>query len=120
MKILVADDDPVIVTLLGTGLRKRGFEVDVANDTMQVVMKAMRGEPDAIVLDINMPGGTGIAALQRLKQSIKTNMIPVLAITGSATEEVQNEALALGAVDCIEKPIDIEDLSQRLTSLIEN
>lgn len=118
MKILVADDDPVVLKLLTTGLRKRGYEVETATDAMQVGMAAMRESPDAVVLDINMPGGTGLAALKRLKMSTKTNMIPVIAITGSATEEAQAEALEMGALDCLEKPVEVEDLAQRLAEVV--
>ena len=50
---------------------------------MQVMMLAMRARPDAIVLDINMPGGTGMEALKKLKASVKTAHIPVLVLSGS-------------------------------------
>lgn len=119
MKVLVADDDPVVLKLLSTGLRKRGHEVETATDAMQVGMAAMRSSPDAIVLDINMPGGTGLAALKRLKMSTKTNMIPVIAITGSATQETQDEAIEKGAEACLEKPVEVEDLAERLSELVD-
>lgn len=117
MKILIADDDRVVVTYLSAGLRKLGFEVDVALDTMQAVMKAVRNAPDAIVLDIQMPGGTGITALERFSASTHTQTTPVIVITGSATPEVRDQALALGAVDCLQKPVDVTALAERLRAL---
>lgn len=119
MKVLVADDDPVVIKLLSTGLRKRGFDVEIATDAVQVGMIAMRTTPDAIVLDINMPGGTGLAALRRLKMSTKTSMIPVIAITGSADEDTQEEVIGLGAITCLEKPVEVGDLAERIETLAE-
>jgi CheY-like chemotaxis protein len=82
MKILLADDDRVLTTLLSGRLRSRGVEVVVAHDAMQALMSAMRSPPDAIVLDIQMPGGTGIEALRKLKTSGKTSSIPVIVLSG--------------------------------------
>jgi len=117
LRILVADDDPVTLTYLKAGLEHHGFVIDTAADAMQTVMKAIRNVPDAVVLDIKMPGGTGLTALTRIKQSAKSRDIPVIAITGSPTPEVRSEVLELGAVDCLEKPIDIEALATLLTGL---
>ncbi len=118
MKVLVADDEETTVTYLSAGLRARGFEVETAVDAMQVVMKAVRTVPDAIVLDIKMPGGTGIVALRRIRASAKTEHVPVVAITATATAEVRAEALQLGAVDCLEKPVDVDRLTQLLREVI--
>jgi len=117
VKILIADDDRGVLTYLSAGLRGLGFEVDVALDTMQAVMKAMRTVPDAIVLDIQMPGGTGITALERFKASTHTQAIPVVVITGSATPEIRKQVLALGAAECLEKPVDVDALAGRLRAL---
>jgi CheY-like chemotaxis protein len=117
MKVVVADDDAVVIQILSMGLRKRGFEVVTALDAMQAVMATMKNAPDAVVLDLNMPGGTGVEAIRRLKNSTKTNMIPVVAITGSATPEARQSALDLGAVECIEKPVDLDALAGLLAGL---
>jgi CheY-like chemotaxis protein len=79
-KILVADDSRFQVALLTAALEQRGFEVVVALDAMQAGMVALRTSPDAIVLDINMPGGSGIEVLKRLKRSTKTQRIPVVVV----------------------------------------
>ena len=73
-KILVADDSRFQVTLLTKALQEKGFEVVAAQDAMQAGMVALRSAPDAIVLDINMPGGSGIEVLKRLRQSTKTSL----------------------------------------------
>jgi DNA-binding response OmpR family regulator len=97
MKILLADDDRVLTALLTSRLRTRGVETIVAHDAMQVLMTAMRSSPDAIVLDIQMPGGTGIEALRKLKASSKTSSIPVLILSGSGDDGTPDQVKALGA-----------------------
>ena len=69
MKLLIADDDATLCLLLSTELQAKGWKVEVARDAMQTIMYAIRGQPDCIVLDIQMPGGTGIEALKKLKAS---------------------------------------------------
>jgi CheY-like chemotaxis protein len=118
MKVLLADDDKVVVQMLSVGLKKRGIDVIPAFDTMQAVMSAMKQQPDAVVVDLNMPGGTGVEAVRRIKGSSKTGAIPVVAITGSATPEARRSAVDLGAVDCIEKPIDPNALADLLEKLV--
>lgn len=118
MKVLIADDDPTTVQYLATGLSGKGFEVVTAADAMQAVMRAVRSVPDVILLDIKMPGGTGLTALRRIKQSSKTVMVPVIAITGSPTDEIRREVLELGAVDCLEKPIDVDMIAAMIEEIV--
>ena len=67
-KILVADDSRFQVQLLSSYLIANGHKVTTAMDALQASMTAMRELPDAIVLDINMPGGTGFEVLKRIQQ----------------------------------------------------
>jgi DNA-binding response OmpR family regulator len=118
MRVLVADDDPVITQVIRTGLRAKGWEVEVAADAMQAVMFAMRSPPDALVLDLNMPGGTGITALKRLKASVKTQFIPVLVLSGTADENAPTAVLSVGADGFLPKPVDVDELHRALRRLL--
>src|SRR4029453_12825784 len=69
MNLLIADDDRVLTHLLSVRLRALGWKVTIAFDAMQALMFAMRSHPDAILLDIDMPGGTGVEAIRKLKVS---------------------------------------------------
>ena len=60
MKVLLADDDRVLTHLLSSRLQAKGVVMIVAHDAMQAFMSAMKSAPDVIVLDVQMPGGTGI------------------------------------------------------------
>lgn len=118
MRVLIADDDPVITHLIRSSLRAKGWEVEVATDAMQAVMFAIRSAPDALVLDINMPGGTGVTALKRLKASVKTRFIPVLVLSGTSDASAPSTVQALGADVFLSKPVDVEELYRTLRRLL--
>ena len=85
---------------------------------MQTLMIAIRSEPDVIVLDIGMPGGTGYGVLTRLKQPVRTEDIPVVVMSGSIAPEDEAKVLGLGAVAFFRKPVDPETLHQALSRLV--
>lgn len=106
-RILVADDDRMISHLVCTTLRKLGYDVVPAYDAMQTVMFAMRPpRPDAIVLDMHMPGGTGLEALRKLRASSLTALIPVVVLSGTANEAEWSEVETLGVSASLHKPVD--------------
>ena len=107
MRILVADDDRVVVHLVAGLLRARGHQVVAVFDAMQAFMFAVRPPPpDVVILDINMPGGTGIEALKRLKSSLNTALIPVIILSGSTDAEMPQKVKTLGADEFLRKPVD--------------
>ena len=117
-KILVADDSRFQIALLSGALREKGFEVVVAEDALQAGMIALRAAPDAIVLDINMPGGSGIEVLKRLRRSTKTQRIPVVVVSGSSDSDVRQVAMELGVADFLSKPVDVDQLGKALSALL--
>jgi CheY-like chemotaxis protein len=108
--ILVVDDDRVLVTSLAGQLRARGFNVVVGFDAMQAIMAAQRNQLSAVVLDVQMPGGTGIEVLKRLKSSTKTQDLPVIVLTGSIEPNFASAVRALGAHAVLFKPVEFEEL----------
>jgi DNA-binding response OmpR family regulator len=120
MKILIADDDRVLNHLLTSRLKAKGCEVVNAFDAMQALMSAVRASPDAIVLDIHMPGGTGIEALKKLKANSKTAMIPVVVLSGSMDPNAAAALVCdLGAADFIPKPADPEAVYAAIARALE-
>jgi len=117
-KILIADDSRFQVQLLASALRQKGHEVFVAQDAMQAGMLALRTSPAVMVLDINMPGGSGIEVLKRLRRSAKTQNIPVVVVSGSCDDDIQHVAMELGAVEFLRKPVDVDQLNTLVASLI--
>jgi CheY-like chemotaxis protein len=119
-KILVADDSRVQVFLVRSALEQKGFQVIVAMDAMQAGMAALRNLPDAIILDINMPGGSGLEVLKRLRMSTKTQLIPVIVVSGSIDEHVRQVAQELGVSIFLPKPVDTDQLCERLAQLLSH
>lgn len=119
MKVLIADDDKQLCQLFNAVLRKLGWEVVLAFDAAQALVMAKNTKPDIIVLDINMPGGTGIGVLEKLGMNMKTSMIPVLVLSGSVDINMEAKTSRLGAVGYMRKPVDVEELHKRLESIIK-
>jgi DNA-binding response OmpR family regulator len=118
VRILVADDDRVLVHMLCARLRSRGFEAVPAFDAMQAWMVAQRQPIDAIVLDIQMPGGTGIEVLRKLKSFSRTCMTPVIVLSGSIDPQDVQVVKNLGADEYLPKPPDVDLLCETLSRLV--
>ena len=103
-KVLLIEDDQLMVKLYKTKLDLEGYEVNVATGALAGLKSASSDPPDVILLDIVMPGMDGFEALRRLKENPKTRDTPVLILTNLSgeAEEVQ-KALQLGARDFIKK-----------------
>jgi CheY-like chemotaxis protein len=116
--ILVADDDKVTLEILGAQLRAAGYHVLTAMDAMQAFMVAQRSVPEVVLLDIQMPGGTGLDTLKHLRASTKTQTIPVLAMSGLPDPGLKSRALLLGAAEFFDKPVDFARLRETLERLL--
>ena len=116
--VLVADDDRVVTLALSAALRAHGYRVVVAHDVVQATMMVRREKPDAVVMDIQMPGGTGLVAIERIRASSLVGHLPVVAISSLPAEATADKAQAAGADAFLPKPVDheqlIEVLRQRL------
>ena len=117
-RVLVADDDKVWVELLRHELRERGFDVLTAYDCIQALMVAMKSEVDAIVLDVQMPGGTGEATLQRLRSSTRTGAVPVIVVSALSDEQLPDRAKALGADAFLRKPVAPSEVCDTLCEVL--
>lgn len=118
MKVLLADNDPDFVTLCKAYLEERGWRTVVARDALQASTVARRDLPDAVVLDINMPGGSGIRALKQLKASPRVKAIPIIVVSGREDEQLPRTVIELGAVAFVRKPLALPELHQRLVQLL--
>jgi DNA-binding response OmpR family regulator len=118
-RILVCDDDEMLVDLLQYRLEARGFAVLVARDGGQALAMAEVELPDAIVLDAMMPVMNGEQVLRSLRASEKGRNIPVLMLTARRQERDIVGALELGANEYVVKPFIPEELVARLTRLVD-
>ena len=115
-KVLVVDDEMEIRDLLASFLTEKGYEVIMAPAGEQAIELANREAPDAILLDVRMPGIDGIEVCRRLKAKPKTQYIPIVMITGY--DENKIDAIEVGADDFLNKPIDLVELAVRVKSIL--
>lgn len=116
-KVLVAEDDDLVLGLLVTRLETAGYWVIATRDGERALEAARQSLPAVIVLDVNMPKMDGFEVLNRLRE-MDTAHIPVLMLTGrQAVADVQ-KAVALGARDYLTKPVDQFQLLSRVARLV--
>ncbi len=126
-KILVVDDNPIVLKAFDLKLKTFGFNVLTAIDGSQAVSLARQEKPDLIVLDINFPPDVGSSGLQwdgfnimewmgRFKE---VSHIPVIIITSAEPAKVRDKALGAGAVAFFQKPINNEEFLQTIQKIFE-
>ena len=116
MRILVVDDERAVRESLGRALELEGYRVEYAADGGEALYRLESEQPDAIVLDVLMPGIDGLEVARRVRRA--GNRVPVLMLT--AREEVQDRVAGLdaGADDYLTKPFALEELVARLRALL--
>lgn len=110
--VLLVDDEVDFVEVLAERLEARGLKVETAGDGQAALVKAAERTFDAILLDMAMPKLDG---LQTLRELLKINSdLQVILLTGQATLGQAVEAMKLGALDLMEKPVEIEKLVEKI------
>jgi two-component system phosphate regulon response regulator PhoB len=117
-RILIADDDRAMATALAAHLYQLGFEPVVTFDAMHATMVLGNAELSAAILDINMPGGTGLEVLRRLKANLRLVKIPVIVLTGTEDPATHAKAIRLGAAILLLKPCSNSVVSQTLFDVL--
>ncbi len=110
-RILIADDDPKFVHALRIRLEGAGHEVLEATDSYCAVAVSGREHPDLLLLDINMPAGDGFSVQDRVRKiDDALAHVPVIYMTGSADDALEDEAFRHGAAALVHKPFNMTDL----------
>ena len=115
-KILVIDDDARDRELLVAVLEERGYEVILADNGETGLMLCHQRTPDAVVLDLKMPGMDGRDILRQLR--ILYPSLPVVVFSGLKTDEVEQEMLNQGATACIQKAFSLHQLGSALQEVL--
>ena len=102
-KILLVEDDQLLVRLYDKKLTKEGFEVIIANDGSEGMVKAQNDPPDLILLDLMMPKTNGLKMLEALGASPQLKEIPVVILTNISSETDEQKARSMGAIDYLVK-----------------
>lgn len=111
-KVLLIDDEVEFLEALSERMELRGMDVATAETAQKAVAALDSGEYDAIVLDLQMPDMNGIDMLKIIKENHPE--MQVILLTGKATLEAGVKAMKLGAMDFMEKPADIDSLTEKI------
>jgi len=117
MNILIAEDDRVQSHLLEKHLSGRGFKVQLAFDAATAWEKVQQDRPDVVLLDLQMPGGTGLGFLKKRNASASHRTIPVIVITAMEDRMVLRMAEQGGVVSVMPKPVDMMLLDVTIESV---
>ncbi len=118
LKILAIDDVPANLSLLGKALGEE-YNLQIATSGAKGLSLAQEDPPDLILLDIMMPDMDGYETCQRLKQDPKLQEVPIIFVTALLEKHAEMKGLALGAVDYLTKPINIDIAKLRIHNLLE-
>lgn len=114
-RILVVDDEPQILRALQSTLRGAGYDVDTATTGEEALTKAATKPPEAIILDLVLPDGSGVGVCRELRQWTQT---PVLVLSALGDEREKVAALDAGADDYVTKPFGVEELLARVRAVL--
>ncbi len=115
MKILIVDDEVHVAKVVADSVRLQGHDAVVAESGEEGLALLAQERPDAVFLDIVMPGMSGLEVLRQLREAYPA--LPVIVITGHASSAEIDGAKRLGPTDCIQKPFVLNQLNQALAQL---
>ncbi len=119
-KILIADDDRLIASMLSYRLTNGGHRVVQARNGEEALNMAAAEPPDVILLDIMMPVMDGLHVLQRLKGDPVLQRVPVIMVTALGHEKDVVGCLKVGAADFVVKPFNLNELVARIEAVLRN
>ena len=118
LKVLLVDDEQEFVTTLAERLELRGMNVEIATDGEMALGVIEADPPQVVVLDVMMPGLSGMEVLERIK-AVNPN-IQVILLTGHGATKDGIKGMQLGAFDYLIKPVDIDELIEKLNEAAKN
>jgi two-component system OmpR family response regulator len=117
-RILIAEDDELILDLLVTRLRIAGYHTTQEKDGAAALASILRAPPNACILDVNMPRMDGFEVLRRMRADPLAAHVPVLVLTARRAADDIRTAIRLGATDYLSKPFDDGQLLTRVSRLL--
>jgi two-component system phosphate regulon response regulator PhoB len=117
-RILVVDDEPDITALVAYHLARAGYRVSTAANGQDALKAARDERPDVVVLDLMLPGVSGLEVLRELRQRRDTSDVGVILLTARREEADRIKGLSLGADDYLTKPFSPQELTLRVAALL--
>jgi DNA-binding response OmpR family regulator len=119
-RVLVADDDPDILKIVSNNLEAEGIAVEAVTNGWEAQVRALQSQPDLIILDIAMPGRTGLEVMASLRAHPDTAAIPVVLLTARSSDADVWEGWKSGAAYYLTKPFDTEQLLHFVNHLFDH
>jgi CheY-like chemotaxis protein len=116
--ILVVEDNFANQLLTLSVLEREGYEVDLANSSIEALDRLQARTPDLILMDIQLPGQDGLLFTRQLKQNRATAGIPIVALTAHAMPGDREQALAVGCAGYLSKPIDTRSFGAQVSEFL--
>ena len=116
--ILIVDDNADTRLVLSARLKAQHYHTVFAADALQAMSVAMKERPDAILLDLGLPGGNGLMVLQRLKANTALSAIPVIIVTAEDPQVAEARTSEAGAVAFLQKPVDQDKLMAAVQQVV--
>lgn len=116
--VLVADDDPDILSLVTLRLERDGYEVIGAPDGERAVEEALERTPDLALIDVSMPKLDGYEVTERLRQNQPTSATPIILLTARVQDSDVARGIEAGADDYVRKPFSMADLRTRVQAAL--
>ena len=117
--LLIADDDPEILTMLSVRFGRKGYEVIEAVDGIQTIHFARERRPDVVILDVMMPGKTGWEVARELRADPDLIRVGIVMLTAIGEKVNELTSPLYGADEYVDKPFDFADLEERVKKVIE-
>ncbi|NJK98066.1 MAG: response regulator [Bacteroidales bacterium] len=119
-RILVVDDSSTNIVLLEAILNGQGYQIETAQSVKEAYLIIKKEPVNLILLDLLMPRVSGYDFLKEIKNNETTKDIPVIIVSAVADPENRKKSMEMGAVDFINKPIDIQDFISKVDSVLKN
>lgn len=119
-QIMIADDDHIFSTALQFKLRERGCRVTAAYNGLELLLQLETESPDLLVLDLMMPGLSGLKVLEEREEDPRLRSIPVVVVTSHSDSQTRARCLELGADGFFAKPLSLRKLAADVESLLSD
>ncbi len=118
-KVLVIEDDRLLLEFLSDSLQRMGFDILAAQDGHTGIEMAQTEHPDIIISDINMPVMNGLQVLEKLQENPETSEIPFIFLTGKVEMEDLRAGMRMGADDYLVKPVELDELKAAINTRLD-
>lgn len=117
-KILIVDDEPNLLRMLGYAFHKEGYEVIVGQNGVEGLHKSLHEKPDLVILDVMMPDMDGLEVCRRIRSNLETKNLPIIMLSARSQVSDKIEGLQAGADEYVTKPVEMTEMIARVQALL--